>query len=273
MNRKQIRIKIHDLLDKHGESFYQCKGCSICTELKSLREPLVRDPAEKFKRILDKGQDMTKSDIELLIENGVQKQTIRKAVGMDKMAFLELIKNFGLNKKWGEDMAKINLEMYKDLKAKGLTDKEIAKKVEIVPAYLSQMKKKWYQAEETELKAVKTVFKTNTIPEDKTAEYNQLINALRSDLKEAHDQMDEKDELVRKLQEKIQKYEHINAACEDVESELDSVREENKVLKKRVEELESAPLPLISPQCDCIVKVNHLQEENQAMRQLLKLWM
>lgn len=173
-----------------------------------------------------------------------------------------------------KEMAAINIEEYKNFKDQGLSDKQIADKKGISPAYLSQLRKKWFSAPKEAPKAVETVAKTNTTKEDKTAEYNQLISALRNDLKEAHDQMDEKDELLRKLQEKIEKYEHINAACEDVESELDSVREENGILKKRVEELESAPLPVISPlQCDCEVKVHHLQEENQAMRQLLKLWM
>lgn len=103
-----------------------------------------------------------------------------------------------------------------------------------------------------------TKAKPSISKEDKTTEQEQLIKALRSDLLEAHNQLDEKDELIRDLNLTIEKFQHIDAACDDVESELISLREELEQEKNRNNELS---------------KFENLLIENKALKELLKVYL
>jgi hypothetical protein len=48
---KSIRLKIHDLLDEHSGSLYNCTGCGTCTEIERLGKMLGREQKEpKFPR-------------------------------------------------------------------------------------------------------------------------------------------------------------------------------------------------------------------------------
>jgi hypothetical protein len=230
---KQIRIRINDLIDQHGESFAECTGCSLCDEIQELRKKLERYPAEKFKHILDKGPDMTKSDIALLLENEVKMEDIRKALGITQHYFWELMKNLGFKRR-GNEMAKLTFEEYQDLKAQGLTDKEIAEKKDLHPAYVPQLKKKWFNGADKTADSEKEVKVIETPQEDRTAEYERIMAGLKAELQNKDKDIEQKNELIQSLRQKVQEYENLNAACEDVENELASLREENdKLLKEK----------------------------------------
>jgi predicted transcriptional regulator len=243
---KQIRLRINDLLDQHEDSVYHCKGCGICTEIKKLSKQLFsRGPAEKFKYILAKGQDMTKSEITLLLENDVTVADIRKAVGISNTDFSNMLINYGLtqrrNKKEVEkEMAKITLEEYQDLSNRGITDAVIAKRFGIKQPAICYYKKKW--ATEAVQPAEEEVKPSETKPtqEDKTAEYEAVIKQLKTKLEEKENWIDELQETVSRQQKGLDEYkksfeekENLNAACEDVENELASLRDENARLVKQ----------------------------------------
>jgi chromosome segregation ATPase len=152
-------------------------------------------------------------------------------------------------------MTKITREEYLELKASGLMDKEIAKQVGLPASKISLLKNKWglnaktVVPEEVKPSETKTTHQEN---DSKSAEYEHLISSLRADLNDYQIQLLEKDEKIRslgkrieefkneqfdknvyvsELQHKVQDLENIHAACEDVESELASLKEENLHLR------------------------------------------
>lgn len=230
---KAARNRLIDLLEEHGESFLECKGCSLCSEIKKLRKYIDRDPADKFQHILAKGQDMTKSEIAFLKENDVTIETIGKALGMSKSTVTKLLDNFGLVKRRENDeMAKLALEEYQDYKAKGLTDKDIATKKGMNPQYISQLKKKWFNETEKPKLAIVEPVESKPTRQDKESEYAALINELS-------DKVKQQEGMIEKLQAKVEEYENLNAACADVEEETANLRKEVDYLsEKRLDEKE-----------------------------------
>ncbi|MEH7355095.1 hypothetical protein V7150_16175 [Neobacillus drentensis] len=118
-----------------------------------------------------------------------------------------------------------------------------------------------------------------TIKEDKTAEYECLINDLRSRLKQTNQVSNDKSKLIHELRAKVEKYEHIVAACEDVENGAATLKKErdnylNQLLdtrtklhekdytvenqKKRIEDLGKT--------------LARYEKENKAFRELIALW-
>jgi hypothetical protein len=283
---KNIRLRILELLDQHGKTFEKCKGCAICTEIKQLRKQLERDPADKFKHILAKGPDMHVSEIKLMLENQVPQRKIMKAVGMHNQNFWDMLRDLGLLKRSrSEDMAKLSFEMYQDYKAQGLPDKEVAAKVGMNPQYLSQLKKQWGVRPPLSVVNDEKPQQCNCTKEDKSAEYERLIKALRDDLNSYHNQLEEKDELIRNLQNVVEKYEQVNAACEDVENETDELQQEvSRLREERNQYQEEAGKHLEqSIQKDytlenwknrykILMEQNaHMEKENRAFREALKL--
>lgn len=125
--------EVSRLLDIHGETFLECPGCEVCQKIDALREEFDRPPEEKFKHVLEKGQDMTKSDIEFLLDNDVSKKTIRKAMNMNRSTFNKLLDQFGID--GGGEMArlKMTVDEYLEL-SKTKNNTEIAELKGVTPA-------------------------------------------------------------------------------------------------------------------------------------------
>lgn len=267
-------MRIINLLDEHKDTLSNCPGCSICSEIKQLRLQLERDPADKYKRILSLGPDMKKSDIAFLLENDVPTIVIWKALGLKQIEFWELMKSFGLTKR-GKDYMAINITVNEFVQlhhVEGKTIGEISELKGLKKNALSNWK--WLNKEKIQSAVQTSDFpvstdikpsKTKTTPKEldtKTEQYDQLIKALRNDLLDAHKQLDEKDELIRNLNLTIEKYQHIDAACDDVESEIASLHEELEHERKRNNELSKLENLLI-----------RYQKENKALKDLLKIYL
>ncbi|MCK6203952.1 hypothetical protein KZX50_00625 [Bacillus infantis] len=218
---KRDLILINDLIDRHGDSFADCPGCYICAEVQVLRKRMDREPAERFKHILHKGPDMTKSDIIFLLENEVNRKDIRKALEMSADSFKEMMFSWGLTKKQqgDEEMAKLTQEEYQDLKAKGLTDKQIAERKGMSQPNVSMLKKKWFEDTVKPDLAIVEVSESKGTRDDKNTEYETLIAQLKDKLDSKDSVIEEKDNLIGKLEAKIQDYVNLQAACGDVEEE------------------------------------------------------
>ncbi|WP_057766722.1 hypothetical protein [Cytobacillus praedii] len=230
-------IRVTNLIDQHGESFTDCEGCHICNEIKNLRKELNKNGVPKgFKHILAKGEDMTRSDIATLLEGEVPKNEIKKALKINKDKFVELLRNFGLERGYEKksDMGVVDVEItakeYYSLKGKGMKDTEIAEKKGVNPNTLRNWKyhnriKAFKKAEQPKLKGN---YNSETKPtkEDQEAEYRQLINELSTALNDEKKSGKEKDTLIEKLEAKVSELENIHAACDDVESEVASLKKE-----------------------------------------------
>lgn len=111
MNGKSVRLRISKLLDSCkgcpsntskvrsvAETEEICGRCDTYKELAQLRLYVDRSPAERCKHILDKGPDMTRSDVIVLIERGVAKKDIKHALEIErKDDYRELLENLGLS--------------------------------------------------------------------------------------------------------------------------------------------------------------------------------
>ncbi|KOP81988.1 hypothetical protein AMS60_05520 [Bacillus sp. FJAT-21945] len=283
-------IQVTNLIDQHGETFVGCEGCHICEEIKSLRKDISNNNVPKgFKHILAKGEDMTRSDIATLIEGEVPKNEIRKALKLHKDKFAELLWNFGLERGYEKksDMGVVDVEItakeYYAFKEKGLKDAEIALKKGVNEYTLRNWKyqnriKANKKAKRPKLMA-KQDSETKPTKEDQNAEYRQLIDELSTALNDEKKSGKEKDALIEKLEAKVSELESIHAACDDVESELTSLREERNNYRDQLLDTRHELTQLdyshenIKKENEKMIKSMALYEtENMAMRELLRLW-
>lgn len=76
-----------------------CGGCPYYQQMAELRPLIDSDIPGQYKKILDKGEDMTLSEIAFLVEKGVEKTRIQDALNMTRGSFDILLQNIGLRKK------------------------------------------------------------------------------------------------------------------------------------------------------------------------------
>lgn len=293
-----------------------CGGCSVYAELREIGARLQDESSSRFKAVLNKGQEMTRADIALLLENDVQKKDIRKALQMGVESFDELMANFGFYKKnyrKGVDKVamaesiKLSVDEYSEFKSQGLKDIDIANKLGVNRQQMAN----WKHYRKDKLAAAGlaapvreasvTVVDKETVQQapisNKTDEYAALIEELSDALVASKKSVSDRDILIGHLQEKIKNYESIDsdfqqvakkageheayykdeigklhAACEDVESELETVRKErdrliqNKYLNSYTIENQKKSLEDKSKQ------LKKFSEENVALRKLVQLW-
>ncbi|WP_163526637.1 zinc-finger domain-containing protein [Halobacillus ihumii] len=151
MSRADTLAKIDDLFESHcnlckhrnDNNNKACMPCSIGKEIRSLGDQLNVGERD-YQRVLDKGPDLTWSDIDFLKEREVPWTEIYKATGIHKQSFLELNKV-----RKGEAVLKTkkpNEEAIKLLKETDMTPKEIAAEtganIKTVYTYSSKYRKK-----------------------------------------------------------------------------------------------------------------------------------
>lgn len=245
-----------------------CGGCSVYTELRQLGAGLQQESHDRFRPILDKGQDMTKSDIAFLLENGVKGYQIQEALGLSKDVFWELMVNQGFSKrkmkKGVEKVAvvegfKLSIEEYGELKKKGLKDFKIAERLgidkqqlanwkylrkdQLVAAGLANTKKQTKKQARLNVVMAEQDTPSMAAPKaDKTSEYAQLINELSDALDAAKDDLKEKDKLIQGLEYKISRYENIESDYHSLVNKVgdfeDSYKAEIQALHDASDDLE-----------------------------------
>ena len=146
-------IRINDLIDRHGATFVKCPGCEKCEEIKRLRGQLELRKKDACKSILAKGQEMKRDDIQTLLEHGFSKTEIAKALKMDHGTFYEMLERWGLsNRKRGKgemeimetvEAKELTYDVYKRLKAEGVSSRAIAGKYRIKENTLYTKVHKW----------------------------------------------------------------------------------------------------------------------------------
>ncbi|MBU5214384.1 hypothetical protein [Heyndrickxia oleronia] len=133
MNRKQIIQRIGHLEDQHKEKMIDgeyCRGCEICEEITKLSVHIKHSP--NVAEILEKGEDMTKSEIKYLIDKQVNFEVIANALKTDVESFRELWKKWKgrkIKQRKERSTVKMTVDEYLKLSGSGLMDKEIAEKI------------------------------------------------------------------------------------------------------------------------------------------------
>ncbi|GIN93352.1 hypothetical protein J22TS1_44030 [Siminovitchia terrae] len=138
-----------------------CGGCAVYAGILEHRAYLGGDDlySAKVHAVLAKGAGMTKSDIVYLLEKGVNRRDIQKATGLSQTVFRNMLINYGLSKsqmpvflKTDRQKVKINSkltpELYKEYKAKGMTDHEIKFKYGIGNSAFVAWKRKHFTKDE-----------------------------------------------------------------------------------------------------------------------------
>jgi chromosome segregation ATPase len=163
----------------------------------------------------------------------------------------------------GKQVAVLTLEEYQDYKAQGMTDTQIAIKVNTLPQYISKLKRKW-----------------SIQKEKKQTEIKMNID-LSS--KQANTETIGKKECACKGKEINAKYEqeitNLKASCEDLENENAKLRESKNDLLTEYNKLQEAVYNnsyLTENQkkrIEDLGKTLKLYEsENKALRELVRLW-
>jgi DNA replication protein DnaC len=115
------RMRVYDQIDellvkcrkcpKHnprGYYLHECRGCPILDELQALGEQLhqkkPRKQEERIRSILEKGQDMTTSEVHYLIKSGVPKKKISQALDMHQQTFDRLLEK--MKRGWRHETSK-----------------------------------------------------------------------------------------------------------------------------------------------------------------------
>jgi chromosome segregation ATPase len=166
----------------------------------------------------------------------------------------------------------LDQDSYKVLKAQGKSDADISRQFGIKQTTLIYYKKKWamtnVQPNTEEVKPSEC----NCSKDDKTAEYERVINEQNKTIAEQIRNQE-------KLNKIIDDYENVNAACEDVENEIATLREEKEKLQGQYNSAITKQYHndyLIENQKKIIGDLNKTLEryacENRAMRELLRQW-
>ncbi|TYR75563.1 hypothetical protein FZC79_10355 [Rossellomorea vietnamensis] len=217
----------------------KCEGCETCDEIRRLRDRLENNNANnpKVQRILAKGRDMTKSDIEYLISKDVERNYIRKTLKMHNNEFIEMMVGWGFSKKRGDsEMAKLKeftVEEYQNLKAQGLSDSKIAKRKGVTPPSIAQWKKDNGQVKDgafgrPKLKAVSgdsTPTETKNPPQEKQQpnnELQELVGTLKRKLEVREMALKQKEEELELLKENtvpLSKYTELKTNYQESETD------------------------------------------------------
>lgn len=225
-------MELTGLMDEHGSTITTCKGCELCDRISKFRKILIPDPSKKYKHILDKGQDMTKSDIEYLLKKDVPKKHIYKALKMGSRTFFEMAEGWGIykiNRREVERvMGKFNLTQaeYNDHKAQGKSDEEIAKVIGVSTATLSYHKKKWGMTQEVKRRTPKLILeKSESIPSVHEDLVSDLSKKVRKSEAANESQTIEIELLKRTIDNLKKEIQDLHAAAEDTEKEVAASQE------------------------------------------------
>lgn len=248
-------IQINDLIDKH-EDYTLCQGCPLCKKIEKLRQGLDRNGVPNaFKKILQKGEEMNRSDINTLLEGGVPKGEIRKALKYNPMEFAKLMKNLGLARDYQKEEVKVDLtaEEYYELKDKGMTDSQIGKEKKIHPHTLRNWKhRRGIKARAKSEKPTQPDAAKIKPPESKPSQESEIA---------------EYETVIAELKTKIEQYENLNSACDDIESELESLKEKSEGY---LSQLGEARHQLIQKDYELQNNKKALENVNKAMQRMAK---
>jgi hypothetical protein len=224
----QTIIQINDLIDQHGKSFAECKGCSICKQIEQLRLNIEGEDNPKVKRILAKGLDMTKSDIAYLLQHNVTQREIRKHMTIDGAIFADMMIAWGFGKrkkKRGDDeLAKVNMtvEGYERLKADGLNDTQVAKRKGVSPATLWAWKKRNGLIASTSDSKAKETNSPRKEKEQPQEDYRSVIDSLKRELEvreKAIKDLEEKNTYLQENTVSREKYSDLEVEFQEIDAE------------------------------------------------------
>ncbi|GIN88684.1 hypothetical protein J6TS2_50700 [Heyndrickxia sporothermodurans] len=148
--KTSILLDIGLLMDQHEGVISECKGCSICTDIRKLGKKLeeLEKRTElkrnlKVKEVLAKGINITTSDIIFLKDEGVRHKDIAKALKMTLSAFNSACKSLGLATTYNVQRNTIKQAEYNQLKRQGLTDEQIVELKGIEIQTIINAKRRW----------------------------------------------------------------------------------------------------------------------------------
>src|SRR5690625_2541538 len=156
MDRLKILAKVDEIQEKHCKNCtlikkndiqYCIKKCEIGKEIAEIGKRLLTKSDNKIQRIINKGANMTTSDILYLYDKGTPKHIIAKTLGMGRDRGLKLINQLleARDVQNGKEPIKNNKQVVRELMGKGLSAKEISEKTDLslntVYTYMSQIRK------------------------------------------------------------------------------------------------------------------------------------
>jgi chromosome segregation ATPase len=166
----------------------------------------------------------------------------------------------------------LDQDSYKKFKAQGKTDAEISREYGIKQATLIYYKKKWFDTVSKPVTDEKKHSECNCMKDEQKAEYERLIKRLEEQVKEDTN-------IIQRLEAKVKELENIHAACDDIENEVSSLREEKNKLSDECGRLLEQNIEVDRKvenwkyQYKTLMDQNaELKKENLTMRELIRQW-
>jgi hypothetical protein len=286
---KHIRLRIIDLLDLHKGTLDRCEGCEICEEINELSKHLDRDSEKRFDHILSKGLDMTKSDIAFLIENETPIRTIRAAIDLTTREFNDMMRNYGFSRNYDsggrKEMAQhITVEEFVQLHhIEGKSHTEIAQLKGMKKNGLSQWK--WLNKTKIQESLQALNLGEITVEKSNVTKSEQVVKTIEN--QPLNDELLKAKNEIEDLKKQVHELEYLHAACDDVETELASLKDELEQERKAKEEayqkafdieltlgLRISELEAQLSECsNNTMSVSKVVTENKAIKELLKLYL
>jgi RNA polymerase sporulation-specific sigma factor len=178
-----------------------------------------------------------------------------------------------------DTMAAITLEEYKKAKDEGKTDKRIAEEAGITPAYISQLKNKWF-ADTVKPVVEKVKEQSNVSPRmEKESELQAIVNELSEEL-------EKNKKTISLLEAQVKELENTKAACSDIEEETSKLQEELTHERKaklwaqeeysrvqtQLEKTDAMFENMKQIQLENQKTISRYVKENKALRELVALW-
>lgn len=100
--KHRILQQIGKLIDEHNDTnapYANCPGCSICDNITKLRKLLERMQNQRIKRILKKGENMTKEELRYLLSKDVDRKVIARSLNISTQTLQKYLKRWQLSKR------------------------------------------------------------------------------------------------------------------------------------------------------------------------------
>jgi valyl-tRNA synthetase len=176
------------------------------------------------------------------------------------------------------DKLTLTKESYQDLKAKGLTDADIAKQFGVSPGTITYRRKQWFQTEQKVVEQPEVTITPKPLPNKKESSTNEY-ESLKQQISLLVKTSEQKQLIIEKLEAKVQELEHVHNACEDVEKESARFRKERDTYLQQLldarHKLHQKDY-LVENQANVIENtrktLERYERENKAFRELIALW-
>jgi len=100
--KHRIFLELRALIGRHNQtdtSFEKRTGCAICDKINRARHQLDQLQNQKIRKILQKGENMTKEELRYLLSKDVDRKVIARSLNISTQTLQKYLKRWQLSKR------------------------------------------------------------------------------------------------------------------------------------------------------------------------------